>query len=105
MENRATMRGVTSSVELAKLRATLLRPVLRMGIILALPIAALIIYNVIETGVYWPVAGIAVGYIGMLVAGLVGSHRPWRVWALPAAMALFGLVELLLYGRAGNAPL
>jgi GAF domain-containing protein len=97
------MRRVTSSGELAKLRTTLLQPALRVAAVVALPLTALAIYDVIRTGVLWPIVFVAGGYAVLLAGAWIKFDAPWRAWSLPLAMCLFGFVELVLHGKAGDA--
>ncbi len=105
MDDQAYRKRLTSSGELAKLRATLLQPVLRVAAIVGFPVVAFTIYDVVQMDVTWPLVLVAAGYTLILVGAWVQIRMPWRVWSLPVAMLFLGLVELILYGKAGDAQL
>jgi GAF domain-containing protein len=105
VKNRAHTRRAASSGELAKLQTTLLEPVLRIAAVVGLPLVAFSIYHVLQIGVIWPVVLVVLGYAALLTGAFLDLDVSWRRWSLPLAMFLVGAVELILYGRAGDAPL
>jgi len=105
VKNRAHARRATSSRELAELRTTLLKPVLRIAVVVGLPLVVFSIYHVLQIGVIWPVVLVVLGYAGLLIGTFVSVDASLRRWSLPLALLFWGAVELMLYGRSGDAQL
>jgi GAF domain-containing protein len=103
--NRAYTSGVAPSGALTKLRTTLLQPVLRIAAIGGLPLVVLSLFAISSIGATWLMVAVAVAYVALLIGALVEVRYVWRAWSLPLAMLILGLVEFVLYGKAGGAPL